>query len=315
MPEALRLGLRRIQARGIVHKSKDAWPILKSAGVTPANWSGWPNGKQFALVLTHDVESQLGVNRCRSVMEVELEFGMRSSFNFIPEGSYATPKALRDELVNNGFEVGIHDLHHDGKLYLNRSAFTENARKINDYLRDWGAVGFRSGFMHHNFEWLHDLNVTYDASSFDTDPLEPQPDGVNTIFPFWVSDGKGGGYVELPYTLPQDSTLYRLLEEQSIDIWKAKLDWLVERGGMALLNLHPDYAEFGNFQRRGEYPHTAYIDFLEYVKANYTGAYWQPLPRELAAFYRESQGVDSLNRQSTGANERTSENYSFTNES
>ena len=30
------------------------------------------------------------------------------------------------------------------------------------------------------------LNIAYDASTFDTDPFEPQPDGVNTIFPFWV---------------------------------------------------------------------------------------------------------------------------------
>jgi peptidoglycan/xylan/chitin deacetylase (PgdA/CDA1 family) len=220
-------------------------------------------------------------------MELEMSLGVRSSFNFIPEGSYDTPKELRDELARNGFEIGVHDLRHDGKLYANRSAFRQNAVRINQYLQEWGAVGFRSGMMHHNFEWLHDLETLYDASSFDTDPLEPQPDGVDTIFPFWVADGKGGGYVELPYTLPQDSTLYRLLQERSIDIWKRKLKWIAHRGGMALLNLHPDYAEFGNRDRRGEYPHTAYSDFLEHLKSHYAGAYWQPLPKELAEWYRE----------------------------
>jgi peptidoglycan/xylan/chitin deacetylase (PgdA/CDA1 family) len=302
MPESLRLGLRRVQANGIVRSSRAIWPILESAGKIPANWPGWPNGKQFALVLTHDVEGQLGVDRCRSVMELEMEFGVRSSFNFIPEGTYSTPKELRDVLVENGFEVGIHDLHHDGKLYASRAIFRENAKKINSYIREWGAVGFRSGFMHHNFEWLHDLEVLYDASSFDTDPLEPQPDGVGTIFPFWISTSEGKGYVELPYTLPQDSTLYRLLEERSIDIWKRKLDWIVEKGGMALLNLHPDYAEFGNFRRRGEYPHTAYIDFLDYVITNYAGAFWQPLPREMAEFYKENCVVRRDGLLATAAN-------------
>src|SRR5438093_9277501 len=118
-----------------------------------------------------------------------------------------------------------------------------------------------------NLDWLHDLDVQYDASTFDTDPFEPQPDGVNTIFPFWVpapgaekaevrrqkadpnsdlrspiseirppldqkseirnqkpgltsdlcslaSGASRPGYVELPYTLPQDFTLFVLLKEQ-----------------------------------------------------------------------------------------------------
>ena len=50
--------------------------------------------------------------------------------------------------------------------------------------------------MLHNFDWLCDLNIHYDASSFDTDPFEPQPDSVNTIFPFWVDRRNGSGYVE-----------------------------------------------------------------------------------------------------------------------
>ncbi len=37
-----------------------------------------------------------------------------------------------------------------------------------------------------NLDWLHDLDVQYDASTFDTDPFEPQPDGRHTMFPFRV---------------------------------------------------------------------------------------------------------------------------------
>jgi hypothetical protein len=49
------------------------------------------------------------------------------------------------------------------------------------------------------------------------------------------------GYVELPYTLPQDFTLFTVMREKDIDIWKKKLDWIVEKGGMALLITHPVY--------------------------------------------------------------------------
>src|SRR5438067_8742852 len=119
--------------------------------------------------------------------------------------------------------------------------------------------------MLNKLEWLHGLNIQYDCSTFDTDPFEPQPEGRHTIFPFSVSapeavggngDGKTAhrakseqpgtvngnhpraprrGYVELPYTLPQDSTLFLLLGETTPDIWLRKLEWIATHGGMALL--------------------------------------------------------------------------------
>ena len=73
-------------------------------------------------------------------------------------------------------------------------------------------------------------------------PFEPQPDGVSTIFPFTVKNGgPEKSYIELPYTLPQDFLLFVLMRETTIDIWKRKLDWIAEKGGMALLIAHPDY--------------------------------------------------------------------------
>ena len=207
---------------------RDVWPIMPGSERPPEDWPGWPEGRKFAFVLTHDVESKAGLAKCRSLMQIEMELGFRSSFNFVPEGSYRVPPELREELISNGFEVGIHDLKHDGHLFASYRGFKRRAARINHYVREWGASGFRSGFMLRNLDWLHDLDVRYDASTFDTDPFEPQPDGGHTIFPFWVpapNNQKSGirdqksdppsdfrhsagrsGYVELPYTLPQDST-------------------------------------------------------------------------------------------------------------
>jgi len=57
--------------------------------------------------------------------------------------------------------------------------------------------------MYHDLRLLHYLNIEYDASTFDTDPFEPQPDGLGTIFPRWIYDQENQkGFVELPYTLP-----------------------------------------------------------------------------------------------------------------
>jgi hypothetical protein len=93
-------------------------------------------------------------------------------------------------------------------------------------------------------------------------------------------------FVELPYTLPQDFTLFILMKETSIDIWKEKLDWIAKNGGMALLNTHPDYMNFdGSKLVIGEYPAQQYADFLTYVKTNYDGQYWHVLPKDMARFW------------------------------
>lgn len=289
IPWSVRMGARRFLARRQRQQHAATWPINGAAGNTPAGWPGWPDGKKFALVLTHDVEGTVGMNKCLQLMELERALGFRSSFNFIPEGEYRVTPKIRAELAKNGFEVGVHDLRHDGKLYWRRADFSENARSINGYLKDWGAHGFRSGFMLHDRDCLNGLDIEYDASTFDTDPFEPQPEGVHTIFPFWVPRPAGGGYVELPYTLPQDSTMFFVLQEKSPAIWKKKLDWIVERGGMALVNVHPDYVAFdGKKRKASEYPVEFYSEFLKYVREKYGQDYWHALPHEAAAWYRQT---------------------------
>ncbi len=288
LPLVLRLLMRRRWARRQRARHTQNWPIMESAGNPPAWFKGWPQNRRFSFVLTHDVELQKGLDRVKQLAEAEMSLGFRSSFNFIPEGPYQVPADLRKWLEENGFEVGVHDHRHDGKLYKSRATFVESAARINHFLREWNACGFRSGFMFHNLEWLEDLNLKYDASTFDTDPFEPQSDNAKTIFPFWHAGKNNRGYMELPYTLVQDSTLFVMLEEESNAIWKHKLQWIVSRQGMALSNSHPDYMTFaGQKPQVGEFPVQHYTEFLSWVKQNYEGQYWNALPREIAAFSKE----------------------------
>jgi predicted glycosyltransferase len=341
VPLPIRFGIRRWFAVRKRRQVDAAWPIMPGSERPPEGWPGWPEGKQFALVLTHDVEGPSGLDKVTRLMRVESQLGFRSSFNLIPEGPYRVPPEFREQIESNGFEVGVHDLYHDGKLFLTRNEFNRRAVQINHYLKDWGAAGFRSGFMLHNLDWVHELNLQYDASTFDTDPFEPQPQGRNTIFPFWVprqgesrkqkaesrnpqeaspsafslqpsafshfalrtprpADSQPStinyqpsiGYAELPYTLPQDSTLFLLLEERHPDIWFQKLDWIARHGGMVLLDSHPDYMSFGGSTKVGrEYPVSMYTQFLEYLRSRYAGAYWPALPREVARFVRGSRAA------------------------
>jgi peptidoglycan/xylan/chitin deacetylase (PgdA/CDA1 family) len=279
MPWRLRLALRRWRAKRRRRSFADVWPIDPKAAQTPPGWPGWPDGKRFAVVLTHDVEGNKGLSRVEQVVKLEQNYGFKSSFNFVPEGEYRLPDAVRRVLDQAGFEVGVHGLEHDGKLYSSKSTFVAKVPRINEYVRRWKASGFRSPLMQHRLGWLHSLDIEYDASTFDTDPFEPQPDGAGTIFPFWVGGPDGRGYVELPYTLVQDFNLFEVLRERNIDTWKRKADWVAEHGGMVLLNTHPDYMCFEGERDRDEFP-VAYMknSCVTYVRS--TGVLIGQLCRE-----------------------------------
>ena len=288
IPRSAQIFMRRQVAQYKRKKYSHIWPIDPESGQPPIGWKGWPGGKKFAVVLSHDVDTRYGYENCLKLADVEEELGFRSCFNFVPERYGKVSVSLLDELKRRGFGIGVHGLKHDGKLFWSKKIFESRALRINQYLKEWGSTGFTSPAMHHNHSWMGALNIDYSVSVFDTDPFEPQPDGAKTIFPFWVQiNSSGTGFTELPYTLPQDSTLFVILREKSIDIWLRKTDWIADKGGMVLLNTHPDYMDFGNRKPGSEvYPVENYINFLKYIRAKYLDQYYHGLPNEIAKFWQ-----------------------------
>ena len=240
IPRTVQISARRVVAAHKRKTSVNTWPIDPSASKQPQNWKGWPEKKRFAVVLHHDVDSAKGLTKCAQLMALEKRLNFRSAFYFVAE-DYFTPLKLRASLSDSGFEIGVHGINHDGKLFRTPSAFFERAPKIRYYLREWGAVGFTSPSMLRNTCLMAELDIEHGCSTFDTDPFEPQSEGVGTIFPHYADNVSGSkSYLELPYTLPQDHCLFVILRENDIRIWKEKLDWIADNGGMALLNSHPD---------------------------------------------------------------------------
>jgi len=231
----------------------------------------WPAANRFALVLTHDIETGHGQDFVRRVADLEESLGFRSSFNFVPE-RYSIDQSLVDELKERGFEVGIHGLKHDGKLFSSRDEFERRAKLINKYLNTFGSVGFRAPLTHRHPEWMQVLDIEYDLSFFDTDPYEPIPGGTMSLWPFFI-----GHFVELPYTLVQDYTLTSVLGETTPKIWLEKIEFIEKYHGMALVNSHPDYlVKKINWD--------VYREFLNTLK-NRKG-FWHVLPREIAKWWR-----------------------------
>lgn len=247
--------------------------ILLGLGKTSLNyWHFWPEERRYAVILTHDIETKKGQAFAWIVADLEESLGFRSSFNFIPE-RYPLDHVLIQELAERGFEIGVHGLKHDGKLYSSKNTFTNRAERINQHLKALNATGFRSPLMHRNPEWLQALHIEYDLSFFDTDPYQPMPGGCMSIWPFSI-----GHFIELPYTLAQDCTLGHVLGERTPRLWLEKLEFIEKYCGMALLNTHPDYLRDGKIW-------DLYVAFLHTLSEKEN--YWHPLPNEAASWWRK----------------------------
>jgi hypothetical protein len=289
IPRLVQVNIRRRIVKNKLKTVADFWPINKDAAKKPEDWNGWPDGKKCAVILTHDIESGLGLGKCITIAEIEKKMDLCSAFNFVPE-RYNISYQIFNQLTEMGFEIGVHDLNHDGRLFSTYKTFSQRAKRINEYLKQWNACGFRAGSMYHNLDWISELKISYDSSTFDTDPFEPQPDGVNTIFPFIVKRKfSSGTFVELPYTLPQDFLLFILMQKNDIEIWKEKVDWIFENNGMLLVNTHPDYMSLNNRHNYNEYPIQNYIELLEYICNKYNGQFLNLLPKELSILINKKE--------------------------
>lgn len=262
-----------IEDRFVRFQSEWLRNILINQGHTTARYIRlWPSGKRFAFVLTHDVEAQAGQQFVREVAALEERYGFHSSFNFVPE-EYRVDHDLLRELRARGFEVGVHGLTHDGKLFLSKKDFERKAKRINAYFQSWDAVGFRSPLTHRHPQWMQALHMEYDSSFFDTDPYEPIPGGTLSIWPFFL-----GHFVELPYTLAQDHTLMVTLGEATPRLWLDKVDFIARYCGLALVNTHPDYLKKNN--------HLAiYETFLQRMRDRTD--HWHALASEVARWWRK----------------------------
>lgn len=278
IPLGLRQMLQRVRNRRVC--VADDWYLphdfihrLTEAMDDPSNQRvvAWPDEKQFAFVLTHDVETSDGMRNINAIAEIEEEFGFRSSWNIVPH-KYPVDPGLLDDLRQRGHEIGVHGYNHDGKLFWSDATFRKRTEYINAALERYDAVGFRAPMAHRNLQWMQQLNIEYDSSCFDIDPFQAMPGGIGSLWPIIA-----GRFVELPYTLPQDHTLLVSLGETSDRIWRDKLAFIRQHGGMALMLTHPDYLD-------SPVGREIYRGFLSHVRDR--GDFWHVLPRELARWWK-----------------------------
>ena len=207
-----------------------------------------------AAILTHDVESAEGLRLAVDLADVEEERGLRSSFNIVARW-YPIDQSIIDELLARGFEVGIHGVYHDRSMFAVAEQFEAQLPIVEELAKRMEAVGFRSPATHRVFDWLGDLPLDYDCSIPHSDPFEPMPGGCCSLWPFFIGD-----VVELPYTLPQDHTLFTLLGHRSIALWQRQLEMIERLHGLVQVVSHPDPGYLAEPSKR-----MLYKEFLDVI--------------------------------------------------
>ena len=252
LPVAIRKHLQRWRLRGWDRLTFPNWPVdrtvdnliekalllsLQAAGEdsVPFIWF-WPNQMSSCAIMTHDVETEKGRDLCTSLMDMNDNFGVKASFQIIPEHRYEVTPGFLESIRRRGFEVVVHDLNHDGLLFKDREQFLQRAAKINSYGEQFGARGFRAGILYRKQLWFDALDFSYDMSVPNVAHLDPQRGGCCTVMPYFV-----GKILELPVTTTQDYTLFNILHDYSINLWKHQMDLIMQSHGLISCIVHPDY--------------------------------------------------------------------------
>jgi glycosyltransferase involved in cell wall biosynthesis len=287
LPVAIRKHLQRMYLAGWEKIRFPHWPVdctverineavlaatMRAQGLReiPFIWF-WPEGHSSAAIVTHDVETEEGRNYCSALMDVDDAYGVKSSFQIIPEGRYAVLAEMR----GRGFEVNVHDLTHDGSLFQNYEQFARQVPAVNRYGQQFGAKGFRAGVMNRNQQWFEALDFEYDMSVPNTAHLEPQRGGCCTVFPYFI-----GNLVELPLTTTQDYALFNFVRESSLELWERQIDLIRRDYGLISVLVHPDYIQ-------ESWAREVYVELLRYLGGlRQRHGVWLARPDEVDGWWR-----------------------------
>lgn len=292
LPVVVRKHLQRIALKGWDKKPFPRWPVdrsvdkiferlmmlaLDSQGMDriPFIWF-WPEGKSACAIMTHDVETSAGLEFCPSLMDLNDSYGIKSSFQIVPEGRYRTDPQILKDIQRRGFEVNVHDWNHDGCLFSDRDVFLKRAAKINRAAAEFGAQGFRSGVLYRNTDWFDAFTFSYDMSVPNVGHLDPQLGGCCTVMPYFI-----GRILEIPLTLTQDYALFHILREYSIDLWTRQISLILEGNGLISSIVHPDYI----IEKRARATYSQLLASLSALAKERN--VWLALPREVDRWWRE----------------------------
>ncbi|MGH9600464.1 MAG: hypothetical protein ACRD27_11415 [Terracidiphilus sp.] len=236
----------------------------------------WPEGKSSCAIMTHDVEQAAGRDFCATLMDIDGSYGIRASYQVVPEERYTVTPEFLQSVRDRGCEVLVHDLNHDGHLYKTREQFEQRAKKINVYLKEYRADGFRAGVLYRKQLWYDALDCAYDMSVPNVAHLDPQRGGCCTVMPYFIGD-----ILEIPVTTVQDYTLFHILNDYSIALWKEQTNILLAKHGLMNFIVHPDYV----MRPRERAVYEELLQHLTWLREKHD--VWMTTPGEVNQWWRQ----------------------------
>jgi hypothetical protein len=292
LPVSIRRHAQRIHLRGWHRIPFPHWPVdrtvdhimenllrlsLKSgrAERIPFIWF-WPEGVPSCAIVTHDVEAAAGRDSSSTLMDIDDAYGIKTSFQVVPEKRYKVTSSYLESIRSRGFEINVQDLNHDGHLFRDHKEFLRRAEKINRYVNEYGAQGFRAAVLYRNAEWFDALDIAYDMSIPSVAHLEPQRGGCCTVMPYFI-----GKALELPLTTTQDYALFQILGDYSIELWKQQMALIMEKHGLVSFIVHPDYI----ISEKARDTYRALLSYLVQLRSQ--KKIWITLPGEVNRWWRK----------------------------
>ena len=238
--------------------------------------------------MTHDVETETGLRFCGELMDINDRFQIKSSFQLIPEARYLVTEQKLSAIKKRGFEVNVHDLRHDGRLFDGYEKFQESAARINQFGVCFGSRGFRSAILYRNQEWYETLQFSYDMSVPNVGHLDPQRGGCCTVMPYFIGD-----ILEIPVTATQDYTLFHVLGTYSLDLWRQQISQITQHHGLISFIVHPDYLD--TVKARNTY--TELLGHLAELRAE--KELWIALPGEVDTWWRQRSKMKLVGKENS----------------
>ena len=120
MPVGIRKHLQRLYLGDWKRLTFPSWPVDRSVDLMleklllltmqagrikrlPFIWF-WPEGHSACAVMTHDVETTAGRDFCDRTMDFDDQFGIKGSFQVVPEKRYTVPESYLESIRSRGFE-------------------------------------------------------------------------------------------------------------------------------------------------------------------------------------------------------------------